>query len=38
VEFRVNVFKKNGNWLIFFWETPEKLAHLEILTPKIIYA
>jgi hypothetical protein len=37
MEFGRIVFRKNGNWQIFFGKNHGKLAHLKNLAPKIIY-
>jgi hypothetical protein len=37
MEFGRIIFRKNGNWRIFFGKNHGKLAHLRNLAPKIIY-
>jgi hypothetical protein len=32
-----NIFRKNGNWQLFFGEKHGKLSHTRNLSPKIIY-
>jgi hypothetical protein len=37
MEFGKIIFRKNGNWLIVFWEKPWKIIPLAKFIPKMIY-